>query len=152
MRVTRTQNGFATEDLADVCLVPLIGKEGWPSEEVPARVHGRPDTVRSVDSALAKAIAEACETFDSIESADLGPLLDRIGDARVVLLGEASHGTSEFYRMRERISKELIAQKGFGFVAIEGDWPDVAQLDHHVRLFEHPAVEWAAFARFPTWM
>jgi protein-L-isoaspartate(D-aspartate) O-methyltransferase len=152
VRVTRTQDGFTTDDLADVCFVPLIGKEGWPSEEARARVHGRRDTVRSADSALAKAIAEACEPFDSIESADLGPLLERIGDARVVLLGEASHGTSEFYRMRERISQELIARKGFGFVAIEGDWPDVAQLDHHVRLFKHPAVEWSAFARFPVWM
>jgi hypothetical protein len=52
----------------------------------------------------------------------IGPSLrDRIGDARVVLLGEASHGTSEFYRMRDRISRELIAKKGFRFVAIEGD-------------------------------
>ncbi len=152
VRVTRTHDGFATEDLADVCFVPFIGKEGWPLEEVPARVHGRPDRVCSADGALAKAIAEGCETFDSIESADLGPLLERIGDARVVLLGEASHGTSEFYRMRERISKELIARKGFGFVAIEGDWPDVARLDHYVRHFEYPPTEWTAFARFPTWM
>lgn len=83
VRVTRTHDGFATEDLADVCFVPLIGKEGWPSEEIPARLHGRADTVRSADGALAKAIAEGCETFDSIESADLGPLLERIGAARV---------------------------------------------------------------------
>ena len=101
---------------------------------------------------LSRAIADSCETFDSIESADLDPLLDRIGDARMVLLGEATHGTSEFYLMRERISQELIARKGFRFVAIEGDWPDAARLDHYVRHFEYPPTEWTAFARFPMWM
>ena len=76
----------------------------------------------------------------------------RIGDAKVVLLGEASHGTSEFYRMRDRITRELIATKGFRFVAIEGDWPDAARVDHYVRHLEYPPSEWTAFARFPTWM
>jgi protein-L-isoaspartate(D-aspartate) O-methyltransferase len=79
-------------------------------------------------------------------------LLRRIGDARIVLLGEATHGTSEFYRMRERISRELIEKKGFSFVAIEGDWPDAARIDHYVRHAEYPPSEWTAFARFPVWM
>ena len=69
-----------------------------------------------------------------------------------MLLGEATHGTSEFYRMRERISQELIVQKGFRFVAIEGDWPDAARVDHYVGHLEYPPSEWTAFARFPTWM
>ncbi|TFH49547.1 MAG: erythromycin esterase family protein, partial [Lysobacterales bacterium] len=67
-------------------------------------------------------------------------------------LGEATHGSSEFYRMRARISRELIARKGFSFVAIEGDWPDAARIDHYVRHFQCPASEWEAFARFPVWM
>jgi erythromycin esterase-like protein len=54
--------------------------------------------------------------------------------------------------MRERISRELIVKKGFRFVAIEGDWPDAARVDHYVRHLEYPASEWTAFARFPTWM
>jgi len=70
----------------------------------------------------------------------------------VVLLGEASHGSSEFYRMRDRISRALIERKGFRFVAIEGDWPDAARVDHYVRHLEYPPSEWTAFARFPTWM
>jgi protein-L-isoaspartate(D-aspartate) O-methyltransferase len=70
----------------------------------------------------------------------------------VVLIGEASHGTSEFYRMRARITRELIEQRGFSFVAIEGDWPDAARVDHYVRHAETPPSEWTAFARFPTWM
>ena len=69
-----------------------------------------------------------------------------------MLLGEATHGTSEFYSMRDRISRELITKKGFHFVAVEGDWPDAARVDHYVRHLEYPPSEWTAFARFPTWM
>jgi len=156
VRVTRSlDDKFETEDLADVRFVPLVGKEGWSPDEFSAPLRGRLDRPRPADSRLVKAIADCCETFDSIESVDLGPLLDRIGDASVVLLGEATHGTSEFYRMRERISQELITRKGFRFVAIEGDWPDVTRLDNYVRHFddlEEPPKEWTAFARFPTWM
>jgi protein-L-isoaspartate(D-aspartate) O-methyltransferase len=154
VRVTRSSDdAFETEDIADVRFVPLIGKEGWLPKEIPAPVRHKAKRPRQQpDDRLAKAIADTCETFDSIELAHLDPLLDRIGDARVVLLGEASHGTSEFYRMRARITQELIKRKGFSCVALEGDWPDVARLDHYVRHFEYPASEWTAFARFPTWM
>ena len=75
-----------------------------------------------------------------------------MGQHRVVLLGEATHGTSEFYRMRERITRDLIVKKGFSFVAVEADWPDAARVDHYVRHFQYPPSEWTAFARFPTWM
>ena len=78
--------------------------------------------------------------------------MERIGSARIVLLGEATHGTFEFYRMRERITRELIVKKGFRFIAIEADWPDAARVDHYVRHFQYPPREWTAFARFPTWM
>ena len=54
--------------------------------------------------------------------------------------------------MRERISRELIERKGFSFIAIEGDWPDAARVDHYVRHAEYPPSEWTAFARFPVWM
>jgi erythromycin esterase len=55
---------------------------------------------------------------------DLDPLLDRVGDARFVLLGEASHGTSEYYTWRHRVTERLVRERGFSFVAVEGDWPD----------------------------
>ncbi len=154
VRVTRvSQSEYRREDLADVRFVPLLGEEGWaPEKAEPARVRRAPPTVALDDEKLVKKIASAAELFDSIDTADLGPLLERIGDARVVLLGEATHGTSEFYRMRERISRELIVKKGFRFVAIEGDWPDAARVDHYIRHLEYPASEWTAFARFPTWM
>jgi protein-L-isoaspartate(D-aspartate) O-methyltransferase len=152
MRVTRiSEDNFKTEELADVCFVPLVGLHGWsPEQATPKPARGQA-AEQAIDTSLAKAVAAHCEIFDSIESANLDALLERIGDARIVLLGEASHGTSEFYRMRARISQELIARKGFQLVAIEGDWPDVSRLDQYVR-FDHEAAEWSAFARFPQWM
>ena len=149
VRITRVaENDYKREDLADVRFVPLLGEQGWETE-TPSRA---PRVVKLRENPLVAAVADAAEPFESIESADLAPLLSRIGDARVVLLGEASHGSSEFYRMRERISRELILRKGFDFIAIEGDWPDAAHIDHYVRHREYAASEWTAFARFPVWM
>jgi protein-L-isoaspartate(D-aspartate) O-methyltransferase len=152
VRVTRISNDkFESEDIADVRFVPLVGKEGWAPAELPFPPRLR-RARRPGESDIVSAIAAVSEPFTSISGAELDALLERIGDAKIVLLGEATHGTSEFYRMRERISQELITRKGFRFVAIEGDWPDVARLDHYVRHFEYPPSEWTAFARFPMWM
>ncbi len=156
VRITRVSSTeFHSEDIADVRFVPLIGEEGWSSgDDREAEKASRKMPLRIVDMAgeLSQRVVAACQPFESIESANLNPLLQRIGDARVVLLGESTHGTSEFYRMRERISRELIEKKGFTFIGIEGDWPDAARIDHYVRHIEYPASEWTAFARFPTWM
>lgn len=154
VRVTRiSENRYDREDLADVRFVPLIGEEGWaPAPRDRARAAPVRPFTRIIKPSLAQKIAAYCEPFESPETAQFDRLLARIGDAQVVLLGEASHGTSEFYRMRDRISRELIAKKGFRFVAIEGDWPDAARVDHYVRHLEYPPSEWTAFARFPTWM
>ncbi|MDX1680016.1 MAG: erythromycin esterase family protein [Akkermansiaceae bacterium] len=93
------------------------------------------------------------EPFDSLEEAALDPLLERIGDARVVLIGEASHGTAEFYRMRQRITAELIRKAGFRRIGIEGDWPDVERVDEYVRGRKpKPSPMRQAFQRFPDWM
>jgi erythromycin esterase-like protein len=84
-----------------------------------------------------------------------GPLLESIGDARVVLIGEATHGTHEFYRTRAELTKALIQQKGFNVVAVEADWPDAYRANRWVR---HEADEPNAdaalgdFSRFPRWM
>lgn len=146
MRVTRlSERTYETEEIADVRFVPLIGDEGWAVKN-----EGKRRPFKSV--VLTKAIANHCETFGSVSEANLTPLLNRIGDARMVLLGEATHGTSEFYKMRDLISRELVEQKGFDFIAIEGDWPDAAHVDHYVRHAEYPPSEWTAFARFPRWM
>jgi protein-L-isoaspartate(D-aspartate) O-methyltransferase len=154
VRVTRiSEEEYKREDLADVRFVPLVGQEGWaaPEEEWEGARPAQPSR-RVAQPNLPQEIAAACEPFEAIETASLERLLARVGDSRVVLLGEATHGTAEFYRMRARISRELIQKKDFRFVAIEGDWPDAARVDHYVRHLEYPPSEWTAFARFPTWM
>lgn len=87
---------------------------------------------------------------------DLDPLLKRIGEARVVLLGEATHGTHEFYTWRAALTRRLIEEKGFNFVAVEGDWPDCYRVNRFVREYPGSAPDAAqaleAFRRWPTWM
>src|SRR5829696_7578463 len=86
---------------------------------------------------------------------DYDKLLERIGDARIVLLGEATHGTHEFYRERAVITKRLIREHGFHAVAAEADFPDAYRVNLHVRGRGHDASAaeaLAGFKRFPTWM
>ena len=87
---------------------------------------------------------------------DLDPLIDSIGDARYVLLGEASHGTSEFYTWRTEISKRLIERKGFSFIGVEGDWPDCYRVNRYVKGYPESGESafdvLHAFERWPTWM
>ena len=88
--------------------------------------------------------------------ADLDPLLDEIDDQRLVLMGEASHGTSEFYIWRAELSKRLIEEKGYNFIAVEGDWPAMARINEYVKHKERaPESIDAAMAfidRWPLWM
>lgn len=98
-------------------------------------------------------IREAAEPFDEIKSSALDALLERIGDARVVLIGEATHGTREFYLMRQQITRALIERKDFEIIGTEADWPDAEYVDEYVRIREgKPDRAWDAFTRFPTWM
>ncbi len=97
-------------------------------------------------------IARAAEPLPGLDDPAFGAMFDRFGDARVVLLGEASHGTSEFYRARSAITQRLIEEHGFTIVAVEADWPDAATIDRHVRHRQPREGEDAAFERFPTWM
>src|SRR5438067_1295492 len=86
---------------------------------------------------------------------DLDPLLDLVGGAPFVLIGEASHGTHEFYSIRAKITKRLIAEKGFNAVAVEADWPDAYRINRYVRGMSDDAEAVEAlgdFKRFPTWM
>jgi len=90
------------------------------------------------------------------DASDLDPLIDRIGDARYVLLGEASHGTSEYYTWRAELSKRLIREKGFSFVAVEGDWPDCYRVNRYAKNYPSSGATARevlhAFERWPTWM
>ncbi len=106
-----------------------------------------PKSVVDLVSEKAEALVGSPNDFDS--------LIDFIGDARFVLIGEASHGTHEFYRIRAQISKVLIAQRGFNAVAVEADWPDAYRVNRFVRgaSKDSDSVEaLGGFQRFPQWM
>ena len=95
----------------------------------------------------ARPVTGVAEDYDS--------LLDFIGDRRVVLIGEASHGTHEFYRERARITRRLIDERGFTVVAVEGDWPDAYRVNRYVAGMSGDAdadTALGGFRRFPTWM
>lgn len=87
---------------------------------------------------------------------DLDPLIEAIGDARIVLLGEASHGTSQYYTWRTAISKRLFREKGFDFMAVEGDWPECYQVNNYIKgeqsEYTSAAELLLVFNRWPTWM
>jgi erythromycin esterase-like protein len=87
---------------------------------------------------------------------DLDPLLNRIGDAKIVMLGEASHGTHEYYTWRTAISQRLIKDYGFNFIAVEGDWPDCYRVNRFIKGYEDQDKKAFSvlheFNRWPTWM
>ena len=151
LRITRkTPTEYAEDDFGAVAFVPLIGEQGWAedgrqaaSNHVPGRSRGR---------GVPAMMADAAERLPAVADPAFGALFDRFGDRRVVLLGEASHGTAEFYRARAAITRRLIERHGFTIVAVEADWPDAAAVDRYVR--HRPAQPGAEppFQRFPTWM
>jgi protein-L-isoaspartate(D-aspartate) O-methyltransferase len=147
IRVTRvTATRFEEEDLGGVRFVPLIGEQGWPEEGTRPAVLKRP--MRTVPGM----IAEAADALPDLDDPAFGELFDRFGDRRVVLLGEASHGTSEFYRARAAITRRLIERHGFTIVAVEADWPDAAVINRYVRGLPQSETAEPPFQRFPTWM
>src|SRR5215210_1547957 len=92
------------------------------------------DRARKEDNAVETLVEEVCQFTRPLKTIeDLDPLMEQIGTARFVLLGEASHGTSEYYQWRARLSSRLISEKGFNFVAVEGDWPDCYRINRYVK-------------------
>jgi erythromycin esterase-like protein len=115
------------------------------------RSRGMPETT---NNKLARAVREAAHPVTGAAE-DYDRLMEMIGDARFVLLGEASHGTHEFYRERAQITKRLIEEKGFTAVAVEADWPDAYRVNRYVRGVSDDAEAvdaLADFKRFPAWM
>lgn len=97
-------------------------------------------------------LAAAMEPLPEIDDPAFAAAFDRWADRRVVLLGEASHGTEEFYRARAAVTRRLVERHGFTIVAVEADWPDAAALDRYVRDRPAPSGAPPPFRRFPTWM
>ncbi len=144
-----SEDNYQQEDLGSVKFVPLVGAAGWKEEgEKPTPKPAAAEYRKT----LPKLIAETGESFSSIAEANLDGLLGRIGDARIVLLGEATHGTAEFYNMRARITQELIKRKNFDIIAVEADWPDASSIDHFIKNTPGEYKEGNPFSRFPTWL
>jgi protein-L-isoaspartate(D-aspartate) O-methyltransferase len=149
-RIGKTE--FEEEDLGHVRFVPLIGEHGWTeSERKQSHALGRNFT-RPKRPDVSSLVKGAAEPFSDLDDPAFGRMFDRFADARVVLLGEASHGTSEFYRARAAITQRLIEKHGFTIVAVEADWPDAAAIDRYVRHKAAKSDAETAFRRFPTWM
>jgi erythromycin esterase-like protein len=104
-------------------------------------------------SEIVRALRDAGEVLPPPERAnEFGSMFDRFGSAQLVLLGEATHGTSEFYRSRSAITRWLIEHHGFNIVAVEADWPDARSIDRYVRHLQPEPTRRTAFVRFPSWM
>lgn len=106
------------------------------------------------DSLILDTVREAATPLEGVR-ADYDPLMRLVGDAHFCLLGEATHGTHEFYRERAEVTKRLITEKGFTAVAVEADWPDAFRVNRYVRgLSDDRNADEAlgGFKRFPTWM
>jgi len=110
-------------------------------------------TLSSADRKTVAALSLAAEDLPPPEHAEsFGAAFSRFGSADLVLLGEATHGTSEFYRARAAISRHLIRNHGFNIVAVEADWPDAQRIDRYIRHRSPETSRSAAFSRFPSWM
>jgi protein-L-isoaspartate(D-aspartate) O-methyltransferase len=148
LRIRRvSKDEYQEEDMGAVRFVPLIGAAGWEDKSAfkPAS--------RETAVSLPELIYHSSEHFANIDRVNLDNLMERIGDSRVVLLGESSHGTAEFYNMRARITQELIEKKGFNIIAVEADWPDAAHIDRYIHGNESEDLQKSKpFTRFPTWM
>ena len=113
-------------------------------------------TIKGVFSlnSLEESIKKHAIAFETNE--DLSPIIEAIGDAKIVLLGEASHGTSEFYTVRAELSKRLIKEKGFTLIAVEGDWPSTQQINRYIKGYGHAEQNirevLTSYNRWPTWM
>jgi erythromycin esterase-like protein/predicted phosphoribosyltransferase len=146
---------------------PLYGVGRWyqdfsqtSNEEVRELLKEQAPTSRDQSSSVPRAdtpLAQALRASVPLTGArdDYDPLINRIGEARFALLGEASHGTHEFYRERAEITKRLIEEKGFTAVAVEADWPDAYRVNRYVRGIGNDvdaAEALSDFRRFPAWM
>jgi protein-L-isoaspartate(D-aspartate) O-methyltransferase len=145
--VRRSEKEFEEQEMEAVRFVPLIGEQGWADKG-----GGRHDRMAEQQGSAPGLIRQAAIALPPFEDPAFGALFDDFAQARVVLLGEASHGTSEFYRARAAITRRLIERHGFSIVAVEADWPDAASIDRYVRHRPPRPDAGHAFRRFPTWM
>jgi protein-L-isoaspartate(D-aspartate) O-methyltransferase len=157
-------HSFREQPIVGVRFVPLVGEQAYPERERVVRrsrarapQHGIGALIRESAEPLEEMAWAALDASTSAGAtrvdAGIEALIERIGDSRVVLLGEATHGSSEFYRTRANITRALIERKAIDFIAIEADWPDAGVVNDYVLGGPRwSALELSPFTRFPTWM
>lgn len=146
--IVRTgEDSWSTRDITPVRFVPLL--EGVVSED---GTRAASNHRGMQDLPLPQAIAQACAELPEISDPGFASAFDRYAQKRVVMLGECSHGTHEFYTARAAITRHLVENHGFTIVAVEGDWPDAAAYDRFIRGGEPREGASPPFQRFPTWM
>lgn len=151
LKITRTaEDIFDEEDLGMVNFVPLVGEEDWIEDGSRSASNHVPGNVAK--KSLSDMVSDAAEPLPSFDDEAFGALFDRWSDRRVVLLGEASHGTSDFYQARAAITRHLVKHHGYTIIALEADWPDAAAVDRYVRRQDGGRMDDPPFQRFPTWM
>jgi len=110
--------------------------------------------IKTDEQGIIRAVRERSHDLKNITDLDI--LMNRIGDARIVMLGEATHGTHEYYTWRTHITERLIQEKGFSFIAVEGDWPDCYRLNRYIKNYDRKQENafhiLKRFNRWPTWM
>jgi protein-L-isoaspartate(D-aspartate) O-methyltransferase len=150
-KITRVaESDFEEEDLGAVSFVPLVGQQGWAENGHRAASNHVPGHSRA--RTMPELIAEEGEPLPGIQDCQFGRAFERFAAKRVILLGEATHGTSEFHQARAAITRHLIEEHGFSIVAVEADWPDAAAVDRFVRHRSAGVKSEPPFQRFPTWM
>lgn len=138
------ENRYSEKSIGKVRFVPLVGQGAWPDPDAADE--------EQLDSTLPAMIRKQSVPLPDPHDPDFGAAFDRYADRRIVLLGESSHGTREFYRARAAVTRHLVEKHGFSIVAVEADWPDAGAIDRFIR--DRPSLDGQAepFARFPRWM
>jgi protein-L-isoaspartate(D-aspartate) O-methyltransferase len=148
--VHRVGSRLDREELGPVQFVPLLADRAARPAHTVGR-SGRRATVVDSERSPAERLARSCEPFSSITGADLSGLVDRLSEARVVVLGPSTSGTSEFHQLCARIAQALVEQLGCRTIVIDADWPDVAALDAWCAGFEPIPDAPAPCTTFPSW-
>jgi protein-L-isoaspartate(D-aspartate) O-methyltransferase len=141
---------YEEEDLGAVRFVPLIGEQGWSEDGTRSASRHAPGQSQGLGPS--QLIAQAAEPLPDVDAEEFAAVFDRYAGCRVVLLGECSHGTSEFYRARAAITRRFVEKHGFACAAVEADWPDAAAVNRYVRHMPPRVKAQPPFQRFPTWM
>jgi hypothetical protein len=110
------------------------------------------EILKSIEEQTISLIKTAAQPLPEIADPDFAAFIDGHADAKVILLGESTHGTDEFYRARAAITERLVRRHGFNIVAVEADWPDAARIDAHIRGQADIPAAARPFQRFPVWM